>query len=443
MSGLQFWPDFATELDPTAIATLHVPVKGVEYHNPGRFIEVYDGTVAPSAPTVSAAALATPPTDEETRASYFVLAPGSTLRMGPDVPQPPFAWRQCSGQMMIANFIYNTNAIYRILHNLDSQARLPGARLDALLDSACQLLSHIYKSYDYGVIRYINNNVNMCLVSRVIEHIVGRSVYDACAQEPIVTRGALRAGLGMAREHTELSTTQLMSLALGKGVAFVESSLAGQPVNRSLNRARDIAHSFVDRPLAIDDRHLLIERIDCAATTGSQIRMCAVLDDTAESVDDLLWIQSLVREYRNLTVDLLLNKAQVSVNFTASMMDAVLRAPEFSVLASLLGEQVVVTETFCPLISFQSNALDSRAHVSIENSDFLFVKGMNFFETLQLPHKDVFYSFVVCGPIARMLTGLREMDGVFCLVPKGQTGYRFGTSGVLKTLSAIRHRAEA
>ena len=53
----------------------------------------------------------------------------------------------------------------------------------------------------------------------------------------------------------------------------------------------------------------------------------------------------------------------------------------------------------------------------INRADFLFIKGLNFYETFQIPWKDRFYSFVVTGEVSQNLTGLNEGDGVFVYIP--------------------------
>jgi len=101
----------------------------------------------------------------------------------------------------------------------------------------------------------------------------------------------------------------------------------------------------------------------------------------------------------------------------------VLASPEFRDLASRLGTRVTLTEFYCPLISFQTNLLPPKAVQAINEADVVYIKGANFFETLQIPHKDTFYGFIVYGPISRAYTGLADFDAVFAHVPRGRSGY--------------------
>jgi hypothetical protein len=439
MSKIEFWSGFYADVDKTVIATNSVPVKGTIYNDPTRFLDIYGNP--PSMQNIAksrAGLLKQLPSDEEIITRFLPTIPGLHIQIGKTIRQPPFIWQECSGEMMVANFIYNTNAIYRILNSLQSQSLLPSIPLDSLIDSTCVLLSHIYRSNHYTVMQSINNNINMFLISRVIEELVSPAVYNSLMQEVDVTNKSLRLALDMACEHAELGTKELMSISIGKGIAYLEKHIAsGQVTKRALENIHELSYSFVEHRLAIDDRQQLINRVHNAAVCGKETTMCAILDDTAESVDDLLWIQSLIKQYPTFKVNLLLNTAQISINFSSSMMTAVLGNPVFKVLASRLQEQVFLTETFCPLISFQPNFFGPEARQAVANCDFVYIKGMNFFETCQLVDKDTFYSFVVCGPISRSLTGLKDMDAVFCYIPKDKTGYTFGIGPNMQTLMDI------
>lgn len=441
MSKIEFWPGFDGYFDNTVISKTSVPVKGMVYHNPARFIEIYGNTTnQQNMISTRAILLRRLPSDEEIISRFLPTIPRLQIKIGKTIHQPPFIWQECSSEMMIANFIYNTNAIYRIFNNLQTQGHLSDIPLDKLMDSSCELLSHIYRSKHNTIIQSINNNINMFLISRVIEELVGPTVYNSLKQETNVTNESLRLALDMAQEYVELETKDLMAIALGKGIAYMEKHAVSRQVSKQeLDCIHEVSYKFVEHHLAIDDRQQLINRVHNAAIKGVNTTMCAILDDTAESVDDLLWIQNLIKQYPNFKVNLLLNTAQISINFSSSMMKTVLSNPGFKVLCTHLNEQVFVTETFCPLISFQPNYFDPEARRCIANCDFVYIKGMNFFETCQLADKDTFYSFVVCGPISQALTGLKNMDAVFCYIPRGKTGYTFGTGPNMQTLADIHN----
>jgi hypothetical protein len=89
-----------------------------------------------------------------------------------------------------------------------------------------------------------------------------------------------------------------------------------------------------------------------------------------------------------------------------------------------------VISTYCPLISFQANLVPPKVVGLINDSDAIFIKGANFFETFQVRHKETFYAFVVLGPISRAHTGLRDHDVIFAYVPAGAIGYVRDSDGL-------------
>ena len=120
---------------------------------------------------------------------------------------------------------------------------------------------------------------------------------------------------------------------------------------------------------------------------------------------------------------ILVNTAQISINFYSQMLAEVLITSEFTDIAARFGNQFLVSEIYCPFISYQANYLPLNAHQIINEADAVYVKGANFFETCQIPQKPVFHAFVVYGPVSRKYTGLNDNDGVFALVPAGKEGY--------------------
>ncbi len=323
---------------------------------------------------------------------------------------------------MCVNFTYNTNAIYRILSNLSEQQLIPASLIDNLVDQACSTLAQIYKANNHFVMRNMNNNFNMFLISKVVESIVGKSVYNAEFQEYELTRKSLVHSLEMAGSHESLDTIEKMGLALGKGVAFIEKRLSKGMSSHDQQEVEAISFQYFQKKLAIDDRQLLITKIE----NGSQKRdfsLTAILDDASETIDDLLWLQDLLEAYPYFKVNLLVNTAQVSINFSTHMLAEVIESPLFRNLSSRLGRQFKVVEIYCPFISFQTNFLPMAARDVISNSDVIYIKGANFFETCQLLEKEKFYAFVVYGPISQLYTGLNEYDAVFAYVPAGCAGY--------------------
>ena len=114
------------------------------------------------------------------------------------------------------------------------------------------------------------------------------------------------------------------------------------------------------------------------------------------------------------------------------MLDAILGNSHFKVLAHRFGDQIEFLDAYCPFISFQTNYLTCAAARLVDRADLVFVKGANFFETLQLVEKKTFYAFVVYGPVSRACTGLSDYDAVWAYVPAGMSGYEFSNNGAVE-----------
>lgn len=410
---VRFWDGLTAEIDLSAVAKAAIPVKGVSHHTPLRFLEIFaNGAHSPfSLPYI------------EKR--FLPSAPGLQVRFDDASAHPPFPWKDADPFHLAVSFTYNTNAFARILMLLAKRGVIQHQDIDDLLDRACLTLSRIYLAQNAALIKNINNNLNMFLISRVIEFLVGKDNYDSDCQEMESTEGALAIALSMAHENTELKTAEKMGLAVAKGVAFLEGRVRGRRIGRIAARdVRETSHQYFQSSLAIDHRKELIEMIDTAGVERDEFLLAVILDDAAESVDDLLWLGELINTNVFLKIHLLLNTAQISVNFSRTLFSSALSSQTLSKLAAKLGDQLLVTEIYCPFISFQEAYLPPAARSLIQASDAVFIKGANFFETCQLVEKHTFHAFVVYGPISRAYTGLPDFSGVFAHLPPGVTGFR-------------------
>jgi hypothetical protein len=420
---IEFWDNLTHDIDLNALRSSAVSVKGTSYRDPCRFLEIY-GNSSPHPNGFQKSFPVVDYLDEEIKDTFIPKIPNVKVELGESIYQAPFVWNDCHPDALAINFTYNTNAIYRIIYNLSVTGKIPRKEIDNLVDRACILLSAIYKSNGFQIVRCTNNNINMFIVSKVIEVITGKSVYNCDQQEAEATTNALFMALEMAKEHASLQPKEQMGLALGKGIAFLEKHSIARILPRDIAQGiSETMFKYTEGQIAIDDRQKLIDMVGEADDKAEEILMCAILDDTAESIDDLLWMQSLMIRYPRFRVNLLVNRAQVSINFSAAMLDSVLASSHFIGLKERLTRQLIVTMTYCPLISFQTNLLPCEAMEAIREADFVYVKGLNFFETCQLVDKDTFYAFVVYGPISRLYTGFDELDGIFAFLPAGFRGY--------------------
>jgi hypothetical protein len=426
---IKFWDGLEAEIDLQEVERRAIPVKGIACEQPTRFVEIFADTgkwlESYRHKWQNAAHLDIGcRTWADIEARFLPCLDGKPVRLLEGASQPPFAWREASVDHLCTSFTYNTNAFFRILTILQSRQSFDSQRVEPLLDQACLVLSQLYRARNSFLLRNLNNNFNMYLISKVVEYLVGCKVYDSNRQEVELTGHSLSLALSLVEESCSVSVSEKMALAIGRGVAFLESRVFANDAEKRIRQyADDVSYGYFRRPLAIDHREKLIRSIAAASGHGSFI-LAAILDDTAESVDDLAWMMDLMQLYPYFRIHLLVNTAQISANFSSDMLSQVLRHPSFRWLRDKLGTRFLVTEIYCPFISFQTNYLPEAAERVIADSDAVYIKGANFFETCQIQGKDTYHAFVVYGPVSRAYTGLQDFDPVFVHLPVGVTGYQ-------------------
>lgn len=435
MLKVKFWDGLEADVDVDDVANRSLSVKGASFQNPLRFLEIYTDSVEFEKVQGQVAlnpkfhALSGQLTYEEIKARFFPKIPGQPVEIGANIELPPFCWREADAKKLCVSFTYNANAFYRILKNLNAEGKISENQIGNLLDQACIMLSQIYKAGHFHVIKHINNNFNMYLISKVIEELVGSEIYSSGEQELSLTTQSMATALKMAPGFASYSVLEKMGFALGMGVAFIEQRIRRkESVAETIEKTEKTAHEYFHQSIAIDDRMRLLKMISDADTQKSTFVVAAILDDATETVMDLLWMQDLMEQFPNFCVNLLVNTAQISINFSIHMLDAVLASSCFKKLSSRLGKQFQVTKMFCPFISFQTNYIPLHARRVINESDVIYIKGANFFETCQIPEKPCFHAFVVFGPISRSYSGLNDYDAVFAYLPAGVTGYIHNTN---------------
>jgi hypothetical protein len=427
---VNFWDGKTAEIELETLARSALPVKGVLCPNPLRFLEIYaegspDSIVSSGGRTGGIPDLSI----QGIERTFLRGIPGGIARLT-EISLAPFTWRDADPEFLAVSFTYNASAFFRIFSGLQRAGKIPVEAVNTLVDQACQLLTRIYKANSFFVIRNINNNINMMLISRTVEFLVGKQVYDADMQEMDITSRSLSASLLLATENLDLPLKDLMGLAVTKGIAFIESRLGVAGLGRfEANQVRDVTWRR-GRNLAIDDRDVLISMISNAGHQENSFDLVVIFDDAAESVDDFLWIMTAITQFPFLKITLIVNTAQISINFSEQMLDRIQRAPCFRGLATHWGDRLKVLTIYCPLISFQTEFLPLEAREAIAGSNAVFVKGANFFETCQIQDKPAFHAFVVYGPVSRRYTGLHDFDPVFVFVPAGRLGYARTTSSM-------------
>ena len=439
ISTVCFWKDLKADLDLDNITQAAMSVKGFSHHNPLRFLEVFTNIDEGNVYTSSCQPLSlrrqlsrcTESLDKlrantwGTIEEYFIpIIPQTSVYFNEAIHHPPYCWRDCSARTLAVNFTYNTNALSRIINQLSAQGIIPSHSIEHVLDMACECLSLIYKANDAILLKNMNNNFSMYLVPKVIEYLLGKDVYDANYQESEGTSISLMLSLEFIKEYALVSPIEIMGISLGKGVSFIEDKITQKNISvLSEQSIKDIYYQYFKQRISIDHRNILLDMIESGGQQNNSFQLAVILDDTSESVDDLYWMLLLMKRFPFFRINVLINIAQVSINFSYEMLLVVLKTPLFSDLSSRFGSQFNITKVYCPFMSYQTNLLTPAQKAVIDNSDAIYIKGASFFETCQFPHKETFYAFVVYGPITRKYSGLQDFDAVFAYIPSGLSAY--------------------
>src|SRR5262245_24104012 len=137
---IRFWEGLEAEVDLCAVSKAAVPVKGVSYHSPLRFLQIYGETSASagSEKEINGIPCATgdvrPYDWDNIERLFFPRVPSVDVRLDEATPQPPYPWRDAAPSFLCVSFTYITNAIFRILSFLVAEGRIAPSEVDALLD---------------------------------------------------------------------------------------------------------------------------------------------------------------------------------------------------------------------------------------------------------------------------------------------------------------------
>jgi formylglycine-generating enzyme required for sulfatase activity len=171
---------------------------------------------------------------------------------------------------------------------------------------------------------------------------------------------------------------------------------------------------------AIDD----CERFRRDALAGRR-DMVFLFDDNGELVWDLALIQVLLRQNSRLHITGVICNQVMHNNANWRTLSAVLQAPIFSELAASPRFLPQREDNFRP--SIDPNYCSEALLQKIRAADFVLIKGVAGFETIQGLPVDTYYAFVVHSADSQITTGLRQGCGVFVRIPRGQAGYRYQT----------------
>lgn len=296
----------------------------------------------------------------------------------------------------------------------------------------------LVKMQDYRLARAMNFNHSMFLQDRIVNLIFGDALFFAGADAAgdLLRVGALsnQIALDLLRGLGPMSHRQLCVAAIFMGVVWtadagVQHGFQADPdaalatLAASLNRA--------SRRLCVDEAEDFLRYVGGDPTET----IVAVLDDNGESVFDIALFQRLLRDTHRLKVEFLVNRFPVSNNIAVGTLEALLADDYFADLRRFREQGRVLARVETQAFrSFEHAYLLPQTTEAMRRAGRLYIKGQNFFETLQPTSFDRYYCFAVSGLTSQMLTGCPEGSGILAKVPAGCDGYLYEGPDRIRTL---------
>ena len=171
----------------------------------------------------------------------------------------------------------------------------------------------------------------------------------------------------------------------------------------------------------IDDR----ERFKQNVLVGDK-HMTFLFDDNGELIWDLALIQFLLRHNSSLRVTGVISNQVMYNNANWVTLSTVLQEPIFQELAASSRFTLLREDNFRSSIDL--NYCSETLMDAIRSSDFVFIKGVAGFETLQQLPVNTYYAFVVYSEDSQKTSGCKKGAGVFVRIPAGKAGYHYETT---------------
>lgn len=311
-----------------------------------------------------------------------------------------------------------------------------------LAEAALIMYSIVMKQQDYWLARHGSLNHSMFVQERVVDLIFGGTLSGGGG---ISSSGSLSnlIAMDLLRGFTDPSAHTLCVAGISMGVVW-----AGDP---EIQRRYRLAPSAVLGDLDTRLRDIMKEMpVDDSAALESDAMqvgasMAVVLDDNGESVFDVALFQQLMRQNETLTVTLYANAWPVSNNIWEQALLQVLEDDYFADLRGYVrsGRARIIVERQ----AFRSFELDHLADISLADmlgAKAVYIKGANFFETMQLTNAHRYYAFVAYGDMSVALTGFDPGACVMVQIPAGFDAFEYGGPEDIRTLrQLVESRMEA
>jgi len=301
------------------------------------------------------------------------------------------------------------------------------------------IYSELIKADNFYLADNMNFNHSIFFQERIIELLLGINLYNV--KEKIeVGQLSNKITLKYLQELGDLKLPELKVLSVFMGVIWTSSP----ELQNDFDGHSPKILSEIEKTLNIYKDNMVVDDFEYFITdiTNRKINnLIVILDDNGESVYDLAIIQKILKLNSKLKVTFVLNSTPVSVNISIDTFKSIIAEKYFHELNEEIKNERVVLHVITQYFrSFDYSYFSKQTKKLLSNADGCYIKGLNFFETMQLKDASMYYCFTVYGENAINLTGFKQFAGLFVHVPKGSSAFNVNDDSSIVTLKELREK---
>lgn len=350
----------------------------------------------------------------------------------------PFPLSFASTHKLLHTLVWIDTNIKINIEQIAANYQIPNKSIIELVECALVIYCLLIKQQDYWLARSINFNYSMFLQDRIINLIFGDAIYLLDKTKQRQAKLSNFIALELLKGLNSLTLRQLCLASIFMGVIWVNDIA----IQNKFQKTPESVLGDIQTQLLSTKHQMAIDNIDnfLSEISVAQTRIVVILDDNGESIFDLGLFQKLLRELDELTVIFVINLFPVSNNISEESLLPILQDSYFSDLMHYMqiGRVQIIYEKQA-FRSFERDYLQANTLQQIELSSMLYIKGVNFFETVQLPKKNRYHVFTIYGEMSVTLTGHLEGEGIFVKIPAGDKSFVYHNANQIVTL---RHQTE-
>jgi hypothetical protein len=347
----------------------------------------------------------------------------------------PFPLRLATPQKLMHTLLWIDTNIKVSVEDLTIPRKVIAQTVRQIVEAVFKIYSLLVKQDNYFIARSINFNYSMFLQDRILQLLFGNAVF---MNSDVLNRPGELANsmaLQLLKGFHGLSYRQLCTLSVFMGLIWISS----KDLQQAYNANPDEALGKIETQLKSMQANWGIDHIDLflrdMEADSQPLTVAVVLDDNGESVFDIALFQRLLDDSGLLRVIFVVNQYQISNNIALRTFQVLLGDSYFANLRHHFdrGRAEIYLE-WQMFRSFDLEYLQPKTRRAFETSEITYIKGANFFETLQVTQNIRYYCFTVHGQTSMLLTGCAEGKGVFARLEGGSTGYTYHSPGKVETL---------